>query len=89
MLHDPELGMPGEHLVHDHRGHGVVDGPVVHEHHVERITLAEPLEHAAAAPQRRDRHVPGVRQMEDDRDAGLGQPRPHRVVERVAERPRA
>jgi hypothetical protein len=77
--------MPGEHLVHDHRGHRVVDGTVVHDHHVQRVTLAESLEHPATAPQRRDRHVPGVGQMEDHRDAGLGQSRPNRVVRRVTQ----
>ena len=88
MLDDLELRMPGEHLVHDHRGHRVVDRAVVEQDLVQRILLAETLERRLAAPQRRDGQVATVRQVEAHGNTGFGQPRPHRVVHRIAQRAR-
>ena len=88
MLTDLQLRMAGEHLVHDHRGHRVVDRPVVEQDLVERILLAESFEGGLAAPQRRDRQVAAVGQVEAHRNTGFGQPRPHRVVQWIAQRAR-
>ena len=88
MLADLQLRVPGEHLVDDHRGHRVVDGAVVEQHLIERILLAESLERRLAAPQRGDRQVAAVGQVEAHRNARFGQPRPHRIVQRIAQRAR-
>ena len=50
--------------------------------------MPNPSNVALAAPQRRDREVAAVGQVEDHRNAGLGQPGPHRIVHRIAQRAR-
>ena len=83
-----QLGMPREHLMHDHRRHRVVDGAVVEQHLIQRILRAESLERRLAAPQRRDGQIAAVAQVEAHRNPRLREPRPHGIVEAIAQRPR-
>src|ERR1700691_3987981 len=80
--------MAREHAVHDHRGHCVVDSPVVGEYLLQRLRPAEPLESRPTAPHSGYLEIAAITQVEADRNPGLGQRRPDRIMEGVAQRPR-
>ena len=80
---DAQVRVPGEHAVAHERGDRVVDRPVTAGHGAERV-VAERLEVAAGTPLVGVAAVARVAGVVGGEDAGLGEARPHRVVDRVA-----
>ena len=62
-------------------------GPVRHDQLREHVDAAERLEVVPGAPGAGERLVAAVAEMERDRNVGLGEARPDRVVRGMAERP--